>query len=97
MSTALAQNHEENVLLTVTLSPTSALHNDPDGLAIHPLITRLGRVGELQDVQILSVPRESWTQVQGELLDALKSLPGVLRVDVQERPKMRAKRGGDEL
>ncbi|KAI0657164.1 hypothetical protein C8Q70DRAFT_1046398 [Cubamyces menziesii] len=97
MATALAQNHEENVFLTVTLSPTSALYNDPDGLAIHPLITRLGRIGELQDVQVLSVPRASWPQMQGSLLDALNGLPGVLRVDVQERPKMRAKRGGDEL
>ncbi|KAI8974232.1 hypothetical protein BD414DRAFT_184944 [Trametes punicea] len=97
MSTALAQNHDENVFLTVTLSPTSALYSNPDGLAVHPLIRRLGRVGELQDVQVLSVRRDTWPRVQGEIMDALNALPGVLRVDVQERPKLRTKRGGDEL
>ncbi|KAI0628819.1 hypothetical protein C8Q77DRAFT_341676 [Trametes polyzona] len=97
MSTALAQNHDENVFLAVTLSPTSALHSDPDGLAVHPLIMRLGRLGELQDVQILGVPRTQWPRVEGEILDALNSLPGVLRVDVQDKPKQRAKRGTDEL
>ncbi|KAM5542094.1 hypothetical protein V8D89_004404 [Ganoderma adspersum] len=51
----------DNVLITVTLSSTSALYSSPDGLLVHPLLTRLGRVGELQDVQALSVPREEWT------------------------------------
>lgn len=96
MSTA-AQSHDESVLLTITLSPTSALYANPDGLAVHPLIKRLGRAGELQDVQVLSVPRQSWPRVEGEVVDALNALPGVLRVDVQERPKLRAKRGADEL
>ncbi|KAI0355157.1 hypothetical protein OH77DRAFT_1496320 [Trametes cingulata] len=97
MATALAQNHDENVFLTVTLSPTSAVCENPDALAVHPLIRRLGRVGELQDVQVLSVPRQDWPRLQGEVLDSLNALPGVLRVDVQEKPKLRAKRGGDEL
>ncbi|KAI9069467.1 hypothetical protein FKP32DRAFT_1608394 [Trametes sanguinea] len=98
MSTPLAQNHDENVFLTVTLSPTSVLYNDPDGLAAaHPLIRRLGRVGQLEDVQVLSVPRQDWPRVEGEVMDALNALPGVLRVDVQEKPKARVKRGGDEL
>ncbi|KAH9857466.1 hypothetical protein C2E23DRAFT_719566 [Lenzites betulinus] len=97
MSTPLAQNHDENVYLTITLSPTSALHENPDGLAVHALISRLGRVGELRDVQLLSVPRASWPRVQGEVTDALTALPGVLRVDVQDQPRRRAKRGGDEL
>ncbi|KAI0781529.1 hypothetical protein BD413DRAFT_506018 [Trametes elegans] len=96
MSTSLARNHEENVFLTVTLDPTSALYNNPDGLAVDPLIQRLGRVGELQDVQLLSVPRPNWPGVQGAILDALNALPGVLRVDVLEKPKLRTKRG-DEL
>ncbi|OSD02139.1 hypothetical protein PYCCODRAFT_443607 [Trametes coccinea BRFM310] len=98
MSTPLAQNHDENVFLTVTLSPTSTLYNDPDGLAAaHPLVRRLGRVGQLQDVQVLSVPRQEWPRVEGEVMDALNALPGVLRVDVQEKPRARVKRGGDEL
>ncbi|KAH9915247.1 uncharacterized protein BXZ73DRAFT_92638 [Epithele typhae] len=87
MATPLAQ-HEDNIFISVTLSPASALLSHPDALLVHPLITRLGRVGELQD---------SWPQVETGVLDALNSLPGVLRVDVQGLPKLRAKRGGDEL
>ncbi|RDX47393.1 hypothetical protein OH76DRAFT_778590 [Lentinus brumalis] len=97
MTTSLAQEHADKVFITVTLSPSSALNSDPDGLVVHPLITRLGRVGELQDVQLLGVPRDSWAHTQREVLDALNQLQGVLRVDVQDIPKLRAKRGGDEL
>ncbi|KAI0695080.1 hypothetical protein C8T65DRAFT_665866 [Cerioporus squamosus] len=97
MTTALAHEHADKVFIAVTLSPTSALNSDPDGLVVHPLITRLGRVGELQDVQLLGVPRDSWAHAQHEVLDSLNQLQGVLRVDVQDIPKLRAKRGGDEL
>ena len=97
MTTPLAQQMQDNVLITVTLSPTSALYSSPDGLIVHPLLTRLGRVGELQDVQVLSVPRDNWSQTQGDVLSALNALPGVLRVDVQDPPRTRTKRGGDEL
>lgn len=88
---------EDNVLITVTVSPTSALFNSPDGLLVHPLLTRLGQVGELQDVQALSIPRASWAQAQAEVFGALNALPGVLRVDLQDPPRTRAKRRGDEL
>ena len=97
MTTPLAQQHADNVFITVTLSPTSALYTNPDDLVVHPLITRLGRVGSLQDVQLLGVPRDSWAHAQREVLDALNALKGVLRVDVQDLPKLRTKRGGDEL
>ena len=94
---ATAQN-EENVLIAVTVSPTSGLYHDPDSLAAaHPVLLRLGRVGELQDVQLLAVPRQNWETAQGDVLAALNGLAGVLRVDVQDSPKRRAKRGGDEL
>lgn len=94
---ATAQQHTDNVFLAVTLSPTSELYTNPDGLVVHPLITRLGRVGELQDVQLLGVPRDSWAHAQREVLDSLNALRGILRVDVQDIPRIRAKRGGDEL
>ena len=87
----------DNVLITVTLSPTSALYSSPDELLVHPLLTRIGRVGELQDVQALSVPRESWFGAQSEVFAALNALPGVLRVDVQDPPRTRSKRRADEL
>ena len=92
MATALAREHREKVFITVTLSPTSALFSEPDGLLIHPRLARLGRVGELQDVQVLTAPRAEWPDVEDPVLDTLRGLPGVLRVDVQELPKLRAKR-----
>ena len=92
-----AQQAADNVLLAVTVSTTSPLYSDPDGLIVHPLISRLGQVGQLQDVQLLGVPRGSWTHAQAEVLDSLNSLEGVLRVGVQDPPRLRAKRGGDEL
>ncbi|CDO71921.1 hypothetical protein BN946_scf184940.g68 [Trametes cinnabarina] len=80
------------------LSHIRPLQQPPTGLGPCTRSVRpLGRVGQLQDVQLLSVPRASWPSVQGELLDSLNALPGVLRVDVQEKPRTRAKRGGDEL
>ena len=94
---ASAQQPADNVLIAVTISPTSALHGNPDGLVVHPLVTRLGQVGQLQDVQLLGVPRDSWAHAQGEVLDSLNGLAGVLRVDVQDMPKLRTKRGVEEL
>ena len=92
MATALSQEHREKVYITVTLSPTAALFSEPDGLLIHPRLARLGRVGELQDVQVLTAPRAEWPDVEDPILDTLRGLPGVLRVDVQDLPKLRAKR-----
>ncbi len=93
----LARQMADSVLITVTLSPASALYSSPDGLLVHPLLTRVGRVGELQDVQALSVPRESWFEAQGEVITALNALSGVLRVDVQDPPRTKVKRRADEL
>ncbi|RPD55748.1 hypothetical protein L226DRAFT_495610 [Lentinus tigrinus ALCF2SS1-7] len=97
MTTTLAQEHADKIFIAVTISPTSALNSDPDGLVVHPLITRLGRVGELQDVQLLGVPRDSWAHSQDDVMRSLSQLQGVLRVDVQDVPRLRTKRGGDEL
>ncbi|GBE82830.1 hypothetical protein BKA93DRAFT_522463 [Sparassis latifolia] len=97
MSAPLALNHDENVYLTVTITSSSPFAVNPAALVVHPSLTHLGMVGQLRDVQLLSVPRESWPRLQGEVLSALNALDGVRRVDVQDPPRMRAKRGGDEL
>jgi hypothetical protein len=51
------------------------------------------KVGNLPDVHIVSVPRQTWEQSHTEIVDALRSAQGVLRADVLQQPKQRAKRG----
>lgn len=97
MTTNHALDHANNVYLTVFTSASTLVASNPQSLTIHPSITHLGHVGELQDVQLLSVPRESWDAIQDNVLTALKGIPGVQRVDVEQPPKTRAKRTIDEL
>ncbi|KAG6892014.1 hypothetical protein C0992_002305, partial [Termitomyces sp. T32_za158] len=63
---------------------------------VHPAVTHVGQVGQLQDVQIFSVPNSEWESVQEDVLEKLSKANGVGRVDVQ-KVKARSKRGGDEL
>jgi len=50
----------------------------------------------MQDVQLLSVPKDEWSRVQGDVMGLLGGLEGVGRVDVQE-VRRRYKRDGEEL
>ncbi|KAH9939425.1 hypothetical protein B0H21DRAFT_698461 [Amylocystis lapponica] len=97
MSTPHALNHDEFVYLAVTVAPSSPFLADPAALAAHTAVTHLGPVGQMRDVQLLSVPRTTWDRVQGDVLSSLNGLNGVLRVDMQGPPRTRARRGGDEL
>lgn len=95
MSTQHTLDHDSNVYLTVTLSPTSPAYSNPEVLTSHPSLTHVGSVGEMRDVQLLSVPRNSWNRVQGDVLSMLNGLAGVRRVDVQQPPRTRVKRGDE--
>lgn len=90
-----AENHDENVYLSVTLSPSSRFFENPESLAVNPALTHLGSVGALRDVQLLSAPRGSWPRLQGEILASLNSLEGVKHVEIQGPPRQRVKRGDD--
>ncbi|KAG7453150.1 uncharacterized protein BT62DRAFT_925688 [Guyanagaster necrorhizus] len=91
----MEQNYETYTYLTVTLAPNSPYNQSPEALAtIHPLITLVGQVGSLDDVQLLSVPKQEWAQRGEEVLASLKAAQGVHRVDVQSL-RQRSKR--DEL
>ncbi|KAB5592113.1 hypothetical protein CTheo_4434 [Ceratobasidium theobromae] len=60
-------------------------------------VHHLGRVGELEEVQLYSVPKDVWDSSNGasaRIIEMLKSLEGVKAVDVQV-PKVRSKRGGE--
>ena len=86
-----------NTYLTVTVTPGSFVANNPALLVVHPSMSHLGKVGQLMDVEIVSVPKDVWDGLKGDVVQSLNTLDGVRRVDVQETPKARAKRGGDEL
>lgn len=91
------QDHGANVYLAVTISPNSPLFQHPEQLAVHPALTHVGQVGELRDVQLLSVPRENWSGAQNDVMSSLNGVDGVKRVDVQDPPRMRAKRDAADL
>ncbi|KAF7791052.1 hypothetical protein EIP86_002012 [Pleurotus ostreatoroseus] len=64
-------------------------------LASHPAVAYVGHVGELQDVRLLSVPKERWGQAQADILANLNSINGVKGVEVQQPPRTRVKRGDE--
>jgi hypothetical protein len=90
-------DHGNNVYLTVTVSPSASVASNPQSLAIHPSMTYLGTVGQLQDVQLLGIPRESWDLIHENVMDTLKRIEGVQRVEMEQPPKMRTKRSIDDL
>ncbi|KAJ8087973.1 hypothetical protein AAF712_011692 [Marasmius tenuissimus] len=93
----MAMNHDMNTYIAVTLSPGSSFSQTPASLAsVHPALAHVGQVGQLNDVQLVSVPKTDWGNVGDDILASLRSSQGVVNVDVQQ-PKQRAKRGGDEL
>ncbi len=93
MSTQL--DHVSNVYLAVTLSPGSPAYNHPELLTSHATVTHVGPVGELRDVQLLSVPQGSWGHVQAEVLSTLNGINGVRSVQIQQPPRTRVKRGDE--
>lgn len=90
--------------LAVTLSPQSPHFSTPNALATRTSdaiqgsnVQHVGRVGELEDVQLFSVPKDVWDSSNDQsarIIEAFKSLEGVKAVDVQV-PKTRSKRGGE--
>lgn len=98
MSIPQALDHEHNIYLVVTVSPSSPYYTSaPLTLQqAHPTLTAHGQVGELQDIHLLSVPRDAWPDVRADVISALNALDGVVRVDVQDGIRIRAKRGGHD-
>jgi len=90
-------NYNTNTYLAVTLSPGSQYLQRPASLVErHSSLVHVGNVGQLEDVQLYSVPKAVWQREEEDILEILKELQGVSRVDVQI-PQTRSKRGGDEL
>lgn len=94
-----ALNYQTNTYLAVTLASSSPYYNNPAALAaIHPSVTHVGPVGQLPDVQLLSISKQDWERpgISDEVMAFLNGRAGASRVDIQT-PKQRVKRGGDEL
>ncbi|KAJ7288080.1 hypothetical protein C8J57DRAFT_1278992 [Mycena rebaudengoi] len=93
---ALNLNYAANTYLAVTLPASSLYLQAPASLGlVHPAVAHVGQVGELSDVQLLSIPKQEW-DVDAVREQILSSFKDIGRVDVQV-PKQRAKRGDDEL
>ncbi|KAI0081462.1 hypothetical protein K474DRAFT_1656608 [Panus rudis PR-1116 ss-1] len=93
-----AMDYDNYIYLTVTLSSQSPFAHNPVSIKdTHPSLDYAGNVGQLPDVQILSVPRSQWDNVSTDVLWKLRSLSGVLRVDVQDQLRTRTKRSTEDL
>jgi len=84
-----------SVDLAVTFATASPFLSNPTSLAnMHPDLYNLQytkQAGELSDVLVFAVPAANDGARKDQVVEALKGLEGVLRVDVQE-PRMRVKR-----
>lgn len=90
-------DYQQNTYIAVTLSSDSPYFSSPELLTRdHSSLTHVGKVGQLADVQLLSIPKAEWDHNAEDILTFLRSKNGVGNVDVQV-PKQRVKRGGDEL
>lgn len=87
-------DHDNYKYLAITLS------KDFDNLtsitSTHPSLNYYGRVGELSDVHLISVPKDVWERDGSVLMSQLIGSDGVLHVDVQEL-RTRNKRHVEEL
>lgn len=71
------------------------MQSPADLASLHPAVTHRGKVGELADVQLVSVRKSDWEKDSGDILSKLNSGQGVSRVEVQQN-RQRVKRGGGD-
>jgi hypothetical protein len=90
-------DYDNNVYLAVTLNLESDYLNDPSALRrLDRDLAVVGQVGQLPDVQLLSVPKAVWDQRGDAVQETLRAADGVLAVQVQT-VKARVKRMADEF
>ncbi|KAJ3486340.1 hypothetical protein NLI96_g4317 [Meripilus lineatus] len=88
------------VYLTLTFAQYSPYFMNPSsiGVGIESLNVRHeGQVGEVKDVQLVSVSKSDWAASQTEILTMLSNLAGISRVEIQEPPRQRLWRRSDEF
>ncbi|KIY73055.1 hypothetical protein CYLTODRAFT_269856 [Cylindrobasidium torrendii FP15055 ss-10] len=85
-------DHNDNTYIAITLAAGSALHSSPDTIStVYPSLAYNGKVGALDTVHLVSVPKSTWNQDKPEIMERLKRAEGVQSVDVQ-KPRQRQKR-----
>ncbi|KIM19413.1 hypothetical protein M408DRAFT_334407 [Serendipita vermifera MAFF 305830] len=91
---ALPTNYNLNKYLAVIFERDSEYISHPSDLvASVPALEYVGQIGQLQDSHLYAIPLAVWDTFD---MRQLESLRGITSVQIQE-PKMRVKRGGDDL
>ncbi|TEB24694.1 hypothetical protein FA13DRAFT_1638381 [Coprinellus micaceus] len=90
-------DHSRNSYIAVTYAPRSTFISTPTALSsLKPSISYVGQVGALEDVHLYSAPKGEGDQIAQFLKERRGGSEGIIDVEMQV-PKVRAKRGGDEL
>jgi hypothetical protein len=93
--TSIFTMNSEITDIAVYLARTSQYMQRPSTLdSVHPSISYTGKVGELDDVHLVSVTALSGQRQ--EILDVLQRAPGVIKVEIQQY-RQRAKRATNEF
>lgn len=91
---ALPTNYNLNKYLAVIFEPNSEYISHPSDLvALVPALEYVGQIGQLQDSHLYAIPLTVWHTFDMRQLETPR---GITSVQIQE-PKIRVKRGGDDL
>ena len=87
-------DHSSNIYLAVSLTGSSKYKSES---IVVPPATDVGYVGALDTVKLLSVPKDKWTDAQERITEILNGDKENIESFAIQQPKLRTKRGGDEL
>lgn len=91
---ALPTDYNQHKYLALTFRRGSEYIEYPSNLVMSiPDLQYIGQIGQLKDAHLYGIPLAAWDTFD---VSQLESLRDVTSVQIQE-PKMRAKRGGEEL
>ena len=77
-------DHDNYTYLAITLSKQSRYFDNPSSItSTHPSLSYCGRVWELSDIHLISIPKDVWLRDGNDLMSQLIGSDGVLDVDVQ--------------
>lgn len=89
-----------NAYFLITLAREGPVYSTPSALAdLHPALTYVGRVGELEDTHIYSSPLQEGDVVAEFLKEKRNGEEGIIHVDFPEEITLtkRSKKNQDEL
>ena len=90
-------DYDNYTYLAITLSNPSQYFDTPSIITSrYPSLNYCGRVGELSDVHLFSIPKDVWLRDGSALMPQLIGSDGVVHVDVQVL-RTKSKRHIEEL